>query len=80
MGDAGTEWLMGCSSYVLGSFDIGMSSEDPEERDGVGRGEAESVVLPEAVSSVRRGRTLDGIVYWRVLELIVRQRMGVYLS
>lgn len=57
LGDAGTEWLMGCSSYVLGSFDIGRLSDDVEEREGVGRGEAESVVLPEAPPSILRGRT-----------------------
>ena len=71
---------MGCSSYVLGSFNIGRSEEDPEERDGVGRGEAESVVLPEALSSIWMGRTLEGIVYWLALGIIVRQWMGVCLS
>ena len=56
-------------------------SEDPEEREGVGRGEAESVVLSEARSStMRRGRTLDGIVFWCVLGRIFRQQMGDYLS
>ena len=44
------EWLIGCNSYVFGSFSNGKSSEDSEERDGVGCGEVESVVLPEARS------------------------------
>jgi hypothetical protein len=68
---------MGCSSYVLGSFNIGRLSDDVEEREGVGRGEAESVVLPEAPSSIWRGRTWDGIVYWRVLGITVRQQLRV---
>lgn len=46
---------MGCNSYAFGSFSIGRSSLDPDERDGVGRGElVESVVLPEARSCSRR--------------------------
>ena len=46
----------------------------------MGRGEAESVVLPEALSSIWMGRTLEGIVYWLALGIIVRQWMGVCLS
>ena len=66
---------------MLGSFDIGRLEEDPEESEGVGRGEAESVVLSEARSStMRRGRTLDCIVFWCVLGRIFRQQMGDYLS
>lgn len=46
---------MGCNSYVFGSFSIGRSSLDPDERDGVRRGElAESVVLPGARLCSRR--------------------------
>lgn len=56
--------MIGCSSYVFGSLSNGRSSEDPEERDGVGRGEVESVVLPEPRSCIRRfdEGNLDGIV------------------